>query len=159
MHEQFLYACLQECLLGSQDLLNILMKIMATCLVFADHVKSFIADSTAGDLDALPVREGGSKDTKKEKEIATSKSTKTKSRVSGGGKAGRLSEDGLNATTDRVKEEKPLSLRKINNNLQTEYILRESAHSSFVRNLVMFEQKFDKMVRGSIACTLRVPCV
>lgn len=41
LHEKYLDTCLKECLLASQDLLNILTKIMATCLVFADHVKKF----------------------------------------------------------------------------------------------------------------------
>jgi hypothetical protein len=44
LHERFLDTCLQECLLASQDLLNVLTRIIATCLLFCDHVAQF-ADS------------------------------------------------------------------------------------------------------------------
>ena len=45
LHEQFLDACLKECLLASQDLLKILTKLMTTCLLFADQMKRFFDEN------------------------------------------------------------------------------------------------------------------
>lgn len=45
LHERFLDSCLKECLLASQDLLKILTKIMTTCLLFADQMIRFAAES------------------------------------------------------------------------------------------------------------------
>jgi hypothetical protein len=45
LHERFLDVCLKECLLASQDLLKILTKIMTTCLLFADQMRRFAAES------------------------------------------------------------------------------------------------------------------
>jgi gamma-tubulin complex component 2 len=44
IHEKFLDICLKECLLASQDLLKILMKLMTTCLLFTDHMIKFMSD-------------------------------------------------------------------------------------------------------------------
>lgn len=41
VHENFLDACLRECLLASQELLRILTKLTTTCLLFADQMKRF----------------------------------------------------------------------------------------------------------------------
>lgn len=41
LHEKFLDICLKECLLASQELLKTLMKIMTTCLLFADYMRKF----------------------------------------------------------------------------------------------------------------------
>lgn len=56
LHEKFLDGCLKECLLASHDLLNVLTKVMATCLVFSDHVASFTKASQA---EAEAATEGG----------------------------------------------------------------------------------------------------
>ena len=41
LHERFLDTCLKECLLASQGLLASLTKVMTTCLLFADEMRSF----------------------------------------------------------------------------------------------------------------------
>ena len=46
LHERFLDTCLKECLLASQSLLANLTKIMTTCLLFADNMKTFAEQSS-----------------------------------------------------------------------------------------------------------------
>lgn len=47
LHEKFLDSCLEECLLASQGLLQILTKIMTTCLLFSDQMRRFSLSTTS----------------------------------------------------------------------------------------------------------------
>ena len=51
-HGIFLDRCLRECLFGDQELLRVLMKLMTTCLLFAERMISF---SDSQDLGGNPI--------------------------------------------------------------------------------------------------------
>jgi len=51
-HDLFLDRCLRECLFGDQELLRVLMKLMTTCLLFAERM---IAFSDSQDLQGNPI--------------------------------------------------------------------------------------------------------
>jgi hypothetical protein len=102
------------------------MKIMTTSLVFADHVRSFMADCE--------------------------KKAETKFERASRGSDAQEQSVGTNATRGKSKQTKPPSRqaqRDQNIQLKTEFIRKESSHESFLKNLIMFEQRFDSVVSSA----------
>jgi gamma-tubulin complex component 2 len=128
LHEQFLFTCLQDCLLGSQQHLNLLMKIMTTSLVFADHVKSFMAESEKRvDAKLDRRRDAARAGSDGFEAVSTSSKSKAKSAAAGQGPPKQ-------------------TLRVQHLQQQTEFIRKEASHETFTKNLLMFEQRFDSVV-------------
>jgi hypothetical protein len=148
-HEKFLDHCLKECLLASQELLNTLTKIMATCLVFADYVKVFSESclnakvngknvGTNGKNTSASAGVAGATDTVRRKASDSQLLSRNKSFRDGGDDAE------FQKKVDRCKQR--MAKRQETLSARKNYILAESKHDSFMRNLVTFESKFDKEV-------------
>ena len=166
LHDRFLDACLKECLLASQDALNILTKLMGTCLLFADHVHNFTervhhlggtgpagSDTSSmgnkGLRSRSPIRTTSTNNTHRPTTTTTTTTTTNT----------RQSYSTRTSTGSNQDEEDELLLQKraqtsINNrlkrqllyNIQSDYIIKESRQESFAKYLTLFEDKFDKEV-------------
>ena len=138
LHEKFLDTCLKECLLASQDLLNGLTKILATCVLFADHVNEFMHtfDDITIPKSFTPVR--------KMKSSQPNVAKVGNRRIS----AASSNEDNDDAILQQraIQTANELVKRKLKNNMQTDFIMRESRKESFAKYRMLFEEKFDKEV-------------
>ena len=114
------------------QVLNVLTKIMATCLLFADHVNRF---SESFDQLEIPKATPSQKVPRK-----------SSGRLSGGGS--QASDLDLEAIAQRKAQLATVdrNRRRMKQQLQTEYIIRESKQEAFSRYLALFEGKFDKEV-------------
>ena len=167
LHDRFLDACLKECLLASQDALNILTKLMGTCLLFAEHVHNFTervhhlggTGPAGGDTSSMgnkglrsrsPIRTTTSNTTHRPTTTTTNTTTINNTRQSYSTRT---------STGSNQEEEDEILLQKraktsINNrlkrqllyNIQSDYIIKESRQESFAKYLTLFEDKFDKEV-------------
>ena len=165
LHDRFLDACLKECLLASQDALNILTKLMGTCLLFADHVHNFtervhhLGGSSAGGESAASMGNKGLRSRSPIRTTSTSFNTHRPTTTNTNTNT-RQSYSTRTSTGSNQEEEDELLLQKraktsITNrlkrqllyNIQSDYIIKESRQESFAKYLILFEDKFDKEVR------------
>jgi gamma-tubulin complex component 2 len=116
LHEKFLDTCLKECLLASQDLLQILTKIMTTCLLFADQMQRFAVENSgaAGQGPAVATE---------------SKSMKARNSLRNSAELTAT----LQQRQNRLRE-------------SAEFIQKESTQEAFVRSLNKFSETFDTQV-------------
>lgn len=133
LHEKFLDSCLKECLLASQEVLTVLTKIMATCLLFAEHVASFSRsfDAVSADLPRAlspkrPVRRG---------RLSTASQGSTEEEV----ETLALQAKAKQSAVDRARRKALLVM-------QTDFIKRESRQETFERYLMLFQDRFDKEI-------------
>lgn len=133
LHERFLDSCLKECLLASQEVLTVLTKIMATCLLFAEHVAGFgrSFDAVAAELPRAlspkrPARRG-------RLSVASQGSTEEEA------EALALQAKAKQSALDRARRKALLAA-------QTDFIKREGRQETFARYLTLFQDRFDKEV-------------
>jgi gamma-tubulin complex component 2 len=119
LHEKFLDTCLKECLLASQDLLQILTKIMTTCLLFADQMQRFAVENSGAAGQGPTV-------------AAESKSMKARNSLRNSAELTAT----LQQRQNRLRE-------------SAEFIQKESTQEAFVRSLNKFSETFDTQVRWS----------
>lgn len=117
LHERFLDSCLKECLLASQSLLANLTKIMTTCLLFADNMKTFADQSSITSNNAAAA--------------AAAAAVGSGAGSAAGGK--REYRDTATARRARI-------------DTQSAYVKRESEHEGFRRMIKKFESTFDEQL-------------
>jgi gamma-tubulin complex component 2 len=145
-HNNFLDTCLKECLLTNQTLHKIVTKLMATCLLFANEMKSF--------YDGIDISQG------KDEEMGSGRSPRV-SRVSGvmswdfskknkkkkkrRGRDSKHNDDDENVTIGACEA------RKSRIEVQSQHIKKHVTQQSYVRMLRGFRDNFDSLLKRFIA--------